>query len=119
MSNYTNKHITFNKGEYVGHLEPPIDEILHSPMNPDVPTANSVTTERMMTEKVQLDTYKPPHHKLKQNIKTKLMELLKEYNSQFSQDETTIGTTPLTEMSIDAWTSEPVSQKPYPIAMKH
>ena len=23
VSNYTNKHITFNKGEYVGHLEPP------------------------------------------------------------------------------------------------
>ena len=22
VSNYTNKHITFNKGEYVGHLEP-------------------------------------------------------------------------------------------------
>ena len=27
VSNYTNKHITFNKEEYVGHLEPPIDEI--------------------------------------------------------------------------------------------
>ena len=26
MSNYTNKYITFNKGEYVGHLEPPIEE---------------------------------------------------------------------------------------------
>ena len=24
VSNYTNKHITFNKGEYKGHLEPPI-----------------------------------------------------------------------------------------------
>ena len=23
VSNYTNKHITFNKGEYVGHLNPP------------------------------------------------------------------------------------------------
>ena len=27
VSNYTNKHITFNKGEYVGHLEPIIEEI--------------------------------------------------------------------------------------------
>ena len=27
MSNYTNKHITFNKGEYIGHLEPPMEEI--------------------------------------------------------------------------------------------
>ena len=25
VSNYTNKHITFNKGEYIGHLEPTID----------------------------------------------------------------------------------------------
>ena len=47
------------------------------------------------------------------------MELLNEYNSQFAQDETTIGATPLTEMTIDTRTFEPVSQKPYPIAMKH
>ena len=47
------------------------------------------------------------------------MELLKEYDSQFVQDETTIGTMPLTEMTIDTEASEPVSQKPYPIAMKH
>ena len=87
--------------------------------NPDSPTTHSITTERMMAEKVQLDTFKPPHHKLKQNIKSKLMELLKEYNSQFAQDETTIVTTPLTEMTIDTGTSEPVSQKPYPIAIKH
>ena len=28
--NYTNKHITFNKGENVGHLEPPIDDMQDS-----------------------------------------------------------------------------------------
>ena len=27
VSNYTNKHITFNKGEYVGHLEPTIENV--------------------------------------------------------------------------------------------
>ena len=27
ISNYTNKHITFNKGEYVGHLELPIEDM--------------------------------------------------------------------------------------------
>ena len=27
VSNYTNKYITFNKGEYVGHLEPTIEDI--------------------------------------------------------------------------------------------
>ena len=30
-----------------------------------------------------------------------------------------IGMTPLTSMSIDTGTANPVSQKPYPIAMKH
>ena len=27
VSNYTNKHIMFNKGEYVGYLEPIIEDI--------------------------------------------------------------------------------------------
>ena len=119
VSNYTNKHTTFNKGEYIGHLEPPIGEILQSSANPDAQTMHSITMERMRAEKVEPDTFKPPCHKLKQNIKTKIMELLKECDSQFAQNETSIGTTPLTEMIIDTGTSEPVSQKPYPIAMKH
>ena len=87
VSNYTNKHITFNKGEYIGDLEPPIDEIPQSSANPDAPTMHSITMEILMAEKVEPDTFKPPHHKLKQNIKTKLVELLKEYDSQFAQDE--------------------------------
>ena len=45
--------------------------------------------------------------------------MLREYKSQFAQDETTIGATPLTKMTIDNGDSEPVSQKPYPITMKH
>ena len=73
----------------------------------------------MMAEQIKPDTFKPPHHKLKQHIEAKLEALLKEYASQFAQDETSIGTTPLTEMTIDTDTSEPVSQKPYPITMKH
>ena len=121
VSNYTKKHITFNRGEYIGHLEPPPYRKYHNlqQKNPDAPTTHSITMERMMAEKVKPDTFKPPCHKLKQNIETKLMELLREYDSQFGQDETFIGTTPLTEMTIDTGTSEPVSQKPYPIAMKH
>ena len=38
---------------------------------------------------------------------------------KFAQEEMSIGTPPLTEMTIYTGTSEPVSQKPYPIAMKH
>ena len=45
--------------------------------------------------------------------------LLQEYESQFAKDKTTIGTTPLTGMTIDTGTANPVSQKTYPIAMKH
>ena len=56
---------------------------------------------------------------LKQHIKAKLEALLQEYASQLTQDETSIGTTPLTKMMIDTGTSEPVPQKPYPITMKH
>ena len=26
VSNYTNKHLTFHKGEYVGHLEPAVSD---------------------------------------------------------------------------------------------
>ena len=80
---------------------------------------HSIKMERMTAEKVEPDTFKPPYQKLKQYIETKLTELLKGYDSQFAQDETSIGTTPLTEMTIDTGTSEPVSQKPYLIAMKH
>ena len=84
MSNYTNKHIMYTKGEYVGHLEPPIEEIPQSLPNPDAPTMDSITTERMMAEKVKPDTFKPLCYKLKQNIEIKLTELLKEYDSQFA-----------------------------------
>ena len=116
VSYYTNKHVTLNKAEYVGHLEPTIEE---TPQTTDAPTMHSITTEKMIAEKVELDTFKPPHHKLKPHFETKLTELVKEYDSQFAQDETSIGTTPLTKMTIDTGTSEPVSQKPYLIAVKH
>ena len=97
--NYTNKHITFNKGEYMGHLEATMEEIPQTTESPDVPTTHSITTEKMTSEKVELDTIKPPCHKLKQHIETTFASLLKGYNSQFAQDETFTGTTPLTEIS--------------------
>ena len=73
----------------------------------------------MMSEQVQLDPFHPPHHKLRHSTESKLDTLLKEYASQFAKDEMSIGTTSLTEMTIDTGTSDPVSQKPYPIAMKN
>ena len=52
-------------------------------------------------------------------VQNNLKLLLEEYDLQFAQDEMSIGMTPLTRMSIDTGTADPVSQKPYPIAMKH
>ena len=60
-----------------------------------------------MAKKVEPDTFTSPVHKLRKDIKMKLAELLEEYQSLFVQDKTTIGTTPLTEMTIDTRTSEP------------
>ena len=72
-----------------------------------------------MAEQVQLDIFDSPQHKLKPGIQSKLDTLLKKYETQFAKDETSIVTTPLTEMTNDTGDSEPVSQKPYPIAMKN
>ena len=85
VSNYSNKHVTLNKGQYIGHLEN-VDEGENSNphKNSDAHTMNSVTTHKMMSEKVELDTFEPPHHKLTPNIKTMLEALLKEYESQFA-----------------------------------
>ena len=81
--------------------------------------ANSITLKKMMSETVTSDTFDPPRHKLSAPIQDSLKLLLEEHESQFAKDETSIGTTPLTSMTIDTGTADPVSQKPYPIAMKH
>ena len=113
VSNYTNKHIKFNKGEYIGCLELGIEDSMTSDTQihnqPDAHSTNSVTLQNMIAEQVQPDTFNPPHHKLRPNIKSKLSALLKEYASQFAKDE----------MSINTGNSDPVSQKPHPIAMKN
>ena len=73
----------------------------------------------MMAEKVTPDIFDPPHHELSNNIQHDPNALLKEYESQFTKDKTSIGTTPLTSMMIDTGASDPISQKFYPITMKH
>ena len=84
-----------------------------------MPIPQAVLQQKMMSEQVEPDTFEPPHHKLKPNIEAKLEALLKDYASQFTWDETSISTTPLTKMTIHTGNSEPISQKPYPITMKH
>ena len=123
MSNYTKNTIKFNKAEYIGCLEPTIEDSMtddiHTKGQPNTHSTNSVTLQNMMAEQVPPDPFHLPCHKLKPNIEAKLDALLKEYASQFAKDETSIGATPLTEMTIDMGTSDPVSQKPHPIAIKN
>ena len=118
VSNYTNKHLMFHKGEYIGHLEPAVMDT-NTIEQKETHQTNSITLKKMMAEMVTPDTFNPPHHELSTAVQNDLDSLLLEYESQFAKDETSIGTTPLTSMTIDTGISEPVSQKPYPIAMKH
>ena len=118
VSNYTNKHLTFHKGEYVGHLEPAVMDN-NTIDQTETHQTNSITLKKMMAETVTPDTFNPPCHELSTTVQNELELLLWEYESQFAKDETSIGTTPLTSMMIDTGTSDPISQKPYPIAMKH
>ena len=53
VANYTNKHMTFNEGQYIRHMEPTTDRMPQTP-------SNSVTTQKMMGVQVQADTFTPP-----------------------------------------------------------
>ena len=110
--NNSNQHVNFPKGMKIGHLEPPINELTQIPIN-------SATTQRMLPESVKPDSFTPPKYQLDSTIQQQLDNLLGTFKDQFAKDEMTIGTTSLTQMSIDTGDSDPVSQKPYPIAMKH
>ena len=112
VANYTNKHITFNKGECIGHMEPLIDRMSQT-------SVNSVTTQKMMADQIQPDTFTPPLHCLSSKVKCSLDELLDSFKSQLVMDKISIGMTNLTKMQMDTGNSYPVSQKPYPVATKH
>ena len=85
VSNYTNKHLTFQKGEYIGHLEP---AVLDSTDQHETHQTNSVTLKERMSETVTPDASNPPCHKLSIAVQNDLDLLLQEYELQFSKDET-------------------------------
>ena len=118
VSNYTNKHLIFYKGEYIRQLEPLVMDDTTIEQR-EAHQANSVTLRKMMAETVAPDTFNPLYHELSKTIQHELDTLLQEYESQFAKNETSIGTTPLTSMTIDTRAADPISQKPYPIGMKH
>ena len=110
--NNSNHHVNFPKGMKIGHLEPPIDDLTQI-------SINSATTQRRLPETVKPDSFTPLKYQLEPTIQQQLDFLLRTFKDQFAKDKTTIGTTPLTQMSINTGHSDPISQKPYPVAMKH
>ena len=68
----------------------------------------------MMSKTVTSDTFNPPCHEILTPVQNSLKLLLEEYDLQFAQDETSIGTTPLTSMSIDTGTSQSSITKTIP-----
>ena len=83
VSNYTNKHLTFHKGEYIGHLEP---AVLDSTDQQETHQTNSMTLKKMMSETVTPDTFNLPCHKLSTVVQNDLELLLQENESQFAKD---------------------------------
>ena len=73
-----------------------------------------MTLKKMLSETVTPDAFNLPCHELSTAVQNDFELLLQEYELQFAKDENSIGTTPLTSMTIDTSTSDPVSQKRYP-----
>ena len=77
VANYTNKHVTFNKVQCIGHIEPSIN---HMPQT----AINSLTTQKMIDEHVQLGAFTPPLHTLPGDVRKSLNQLLETFKSQFA-----------------------------------
>ena len=105
VANYTNKCITFNKGQCIGHTETSID---HMPQT----SLNNLTTQKMINKHSQPDSFTHPLHTLLCDVRKSLNQLLETFKLQFAQDETSTETTHLTKMQIDTGDSEPVLQRP-------
>ena len=75
VSNYTNKHLTFHKREYIGHLEPAVmnDNTIDQQ---ETHQTNSITLKKMMSETVTPDTSNPPCHELSTAVQNDLDLLL-------------------------------------------
>ena len=74
ISNYTNKHLTFHKGEYIGHLE-----LIELPSTDQWEThqANSITLKKVTSKTVMSDNFEPPRHKILTPVQISLELLLK------------------------------------------
>ena len=69
-------------------------------------SVTSITTQKMIDEHVQPDTFTPHLHSFLDNVRKSLNQFLEIFKSQFVQYETSIGATHLTKMQTDAGNSE-------------
>ena len=77
VSNYTNKHLAFTKGEYIGYLEPAIIDNTTIDQT-EAHQTKSITLQKMMAQQVKPDVFNPPCHILTTNVQNELDTLLKE-----------------------------------------
>ena len=63
VSSYTNKHLTFHKGEYIRHLEPAVIDDTTIDQS-ETHQTNSIMLQIMMAEKVTPDIFNPPCNKI-------------------------------------------------------
>ena len=110
VANYTHKHAMLNKGQCIGHIETSIDHIPQTAIN-------SLTTQMMLDEPIQPDSFTPPSHTLPDDVSKSVNQQLQLFKSQSAQDETSIGIIHLTKMQTDTGYSEAVSHRPYSITI--
>ena len=110
VANYTNKHITFNKEQCIGHMEPTIDWMPQK-------AKNSVTTQRMVDDQVQPDTFTPPLHCLPLKLQCSLDQFIgllqntickwwnEHWHDRFDKNQTDTGTSDKNEIKkkVSKW----------------
>ena len=69
VANHTNKHITFNKGQCMCHIEPSIDHMAQT-------SINTLTAQKMIDEHIQPDTFMPPLHTFPGNVRKPLNQIV-------------------------------------------
>ena len=77
IPNYTNKHVMFNKGQCISHIEPSIDHMAQTAIN-------SHTTQKMVDKHIQLGSFTSPLHTLPDDVRESFNQLLEKLKSQFA-----------------------------------
>ena len=64
-ANFTNKHVTFIKGQCIGHIKPSIGHVQET-------SINSLTTQKMIDEHNHPNSFTPPLHTLLGDVRKSL-----------------------------------------------